>query len=163
LIGRLLRRVLVICFAFLIAAGAGALFLPLAALADPVLRETGLRALGSTLLGALDEPWREPDLGWGLAVLGQAFWAVLVGVCAAPLAFAALLGEMAGTRSLIWHAGASGALAAASPWILRAARGLPGATHANPLEIRVAVLFFLTGALTGAVYWLIAARAEKLP
>jgi hypothetical protein len=159
LIGRLLRRILVISFAFFIAMSAAALFLPLAALLDPPLRAFGFDAVASALF---DDPLRGGDPGLGLAALGQAFWAILVAVCAAPLAFAALAGELAGARSLVWYGGASGALAAASPWILRAARGLPRSVHANPLEIRVALLFFLTGALAGAIYWLIAAREERL-
>jgi hypothetical protein len=156
LIGRLLRRALVVCFAFLIAASAGALLLPLAVLFDPVLREIGLNAVGSALSAAMDDASPE-----SAAVLGRVLWAVPVAVCAAPLAFTVLLGEIAGMRSLAWYGGASGALAAASPWILRASRGLPGAVHASPLELRVAVLFFVIGGLTGAVYWLIAARGAR--
>jgi hypothetical protein len=70
-----------------------------------------------------------------------------------------LIGEIAGARSLVWYSGVSAALAGASPWIARAAMGLDRAREASPLELRIALLFFLTGAVAGAIYWLIAARA----
>ena len=74
----------------------------------------------------------------------------------APLALAALIGEIAGARSWSWYVGVTGFLAAASPWIARATRGLAQAHRPSPLEMRIAALFFLTGALTGWIYWLIA-------
>ena len=70
---------------------------------------------------------------------------------------AALIGEAAGARSLVWYSGVSGLLAGASPWIARAAKGLERAQSVTDAEGRLALLFFLTGALTGAIYWLIAA------
>ena len=43
----------------------------------------------------------------------------------------------------------------------RAARGLERAHSIDPIESRIALLFFLTGAVTGAVYWLIAGPRER--
>ncbi len=148
-------------FAFLVAVSAGALALPIAAVMDPVVREVGLNAVVSTLFATLDQSFHYGEPGLGFALLGEAFWAILVAVCAAPLALAALVGEIAGVRGVVWYAGASGVLAAASPWILRATHGLARSAKASPLEIRIALLFFLTGALTGAVYWLLAAPRER--
>jgi hypothetical protein len=161
LIAKLLRRILVMCFGFLIAASAGALFLPLAALFDPLVRQVGLEAAASGFFAILDEGAREGDPASGIATLGAVFWAILVAVCAAPLAFAALVGEIAGIRSWAWYVGVSGFLAAASPWIARATQGLTRTAHASPLEVRIALLFFLTGATTGAIYWLIAAGERR--
>ncbi len=145
-------------FGFVVAASAGALFLPFAALFDPVVREVGLDAAASGFFSALDEAMRDGDPSTSVAALGLVFWSILIAVCALPLAVSALIGEIAGARGWIWYVGASGFLAAASPWIARATRGLTRAHHASPLELRIAALFFLTGALTGWIYWLIAGR-----
>ena len=73
------------------------------------------------------------------------------------------LPEAAGARSFVWYSGVSGLLAGASPWIARAARGLERAQSVTEAEGRLALLFFLTGALTGAIYWLIAAPGSDSP
>lgn len=161
MIAKLLRRILVMIFAFLVAASAGALFLPLAALFDPLVREVGFEAAASGFFAVLDQAAREGDPASGVAALGAVFWVILIAVCVAPLAFAALLGELAAIRNWAWYVGVSGFLAAASPWIARATRGLARSAHASPLEIRIALLFFLTGASTGAIYWLIAVRHAR--
>jgi hypothetical protein len=148
-------------FAFLIAAGVGAVFLPVAALFDPAMREIGFDATIAAFVGIIDDlAWDgSPDVA--ASAVSFVLWAVFVGVCAAPLAMAALIGEVAGVTGWAWYAGASGALAAASPWIARASRGLENAHRASPLEARFALLFFLTGVVTGSVYWLIAVRAAR--
>ncbi len=138
---------------FLVASCAGALFLPLAALFDTALRELGFDAAASGFFAALDD---EGDPTAGVAALGFVLWSILIAVCAVPLAVAALIGEIAGARKWVWYVGVSGFLAAASPWIARATRGLAQAHRASPLELRIAALFFLTGAMTGWIYWLIA-------
>ena len=130
-------------FGFIVAASAGALFLPLAALFDPIVREVGFDTAASGLFAALDD---EGDPTAGFAALGFVFWSILIAVCALPLAVAALIGEIAGARKWVWYVGVSGFLAAASPWIARATRGLAQAHRASPLELRIAALFFLTGA-----------------
>ena len=140
-------------FGFIVAASAGALFLPLAALFDPIVREVGFDTAASGLFAALDDAG---DPTAGFAALGFVFWSILIAVCALPLAVAALIGEIAGARKWVWYVGVSGFLAAASPWIARATRGLAQAHRASPLELRIAALFFLTGAMTGWIYWLIA-------
>ncbi len=156
MIANLLRRTVVMSFGFVVAASVGALFLPLAALFDPVVREVGLDAAASGFFAALDDAMQDGDPAVGVAVLGFVFWSILIAVCALPLAVSALIGEIAGVRSWVWYVAASGFLAAASPWIARATRGLAQAHRASPLELRIAALFFLTGAVTGWIYWLIA-------
>jgi hypothetical protein len=160
LIEHLLRRIVVMSLAFIVAAGAGALFLPFAALLDPMVREVGLNAAASSFFAAFDDAMRDGDPTVGVAALGLIFWSILIAVCALPLAVAALIGEIAGARKWLWYVGVSGFLAAASPWIARATHGLARTHHASPLELRIAALFFVTGALTGWIYWLIAGRGR---
>lgn len=151
------RRLIVMAFGFLIAVGAGAIFLIVSALFDPATREAGFMAAMSGIFAFLEEDVRGGGLNDPFTTFGFIVWAIIVATCAAPLAIAALIGEIAGARSLIWYSGVSATLAGASPWIARAAMGLDRAREASPLEMRIALLFFLTGALAGAIYWLIAA------
>lgn len=159
----MLRRLIVMAFGFVIAAGVGAVFLVVSALFDPLTREVGLTSVVAGLFAIVGEALDQGDPEGAFAAFGFVVWAVIVATCAAPLAVAALLGEAAGARSLIWYSGVSGLLAGASPWIARAAKGLERAQHVNEAESRLALLFFLTGALTGAIYWLIAAPPERRP
>jgi len=149
-------------FGFLLAASLGAVFLPIAALMDPAVREAGFDVVLRGFFRVLDETARGGDPGFGLESLGFVFWPILVAVCAAPLAFAALIGEIAGARGWAWYVGASGLLAAASPWIARGARAVASAAPPSPEELRVLALFFLTGALTGLFYWLVAVRGAQV-
>jgi len=158
---RMLRRILVMGFGFVLAASCGALFLPIAALADQTVREAGFEAAIGSLFAMLDETARDGDPAAGLEALGLAFWAILVAVCAAPLAFAALVGEIAGARGWSWYAGASGFFAAASPWIARGARAQASARPPSQMELRILGLFFLAGALRGFIYWLVAVRGDR--
>jgi hypothetical protein len=153
----MLRRLVTLTFGFVIAAGVGAVFLFVSALFDPATREAGFVTVMAGLFAALDEAAVDGDPSQAFSALGFIVWAVVIATCAAPLAVAALIGEAAGARSLVWYSGVSGLLAGASPWIARAARGLERAQSVTDAEGRVALLFFLTGALTGAIYWLIAA------
>lgn len=157
----MLRRLIVMTFGFLIASGVGAVFLVISAMFDPATREAGLVSVMTGLFAALDETLADGEPEQAFAALGFVIWAVVVATCAAPLAIAALIGEAAGARSLVWYSGVSGLLAGASPWIARAARGLERAQSVSDAEGRLALLFFLTGALTGAIYWLIAAPPPR--
>jgi hypothetical protein len=157
----MLRRLIVMTFGFLIASGVGAVFLVVSAMFDPATREAGLVSVMASLFSAFDDALDGGDPGQALSALGFIIWAVIVATCAAPLAVAALIGEAAGARSFIWYSGVSGLLAGASPWIARAARGLERAQSISEAEGRLALLFFLTGALTGAIYWLIAAPSPR--
>jgi CBS domain containing-hemolysin-like protein len=157
----MLRRLIVMTFGFLIASGVGAVFLVVSAMFDPATREAGLVSVMASLFSAFDDALDGGDPGQAFSALGFIIWAVIVATCAAPLAIAALIGEAAGARSFIWYSGVSGLLAGASPWIARAARGLERAQSISEAEGRLALLFFLTGALTGAIYWLIAAPSPR--
>ncbi|WP_363347721.1 hypothetical protein [Methylocystis echinoides] len=157
----MLRRIVVMIFGYLIAAGVGAVFLIVSALFDPATRELGLASVMTGLFAAFDQALIDGDPADALGAVGFVIWAVIIATCAAPLAIAALIGEAAGVRSLVWYSGACGLLAGASPWIARAAKGLERSQAMTDAEGRLALLFFLTGALTGAIYWLIAGPGPK--
>lgn len=158
----MLRRLMVMAFGFVAASGVGAGFLVVSALFDPATRDAGFAPLMAGLFAILDEALRDGDPEAAASALGFVLWAVVIATCVAPLAIAALIGEAAGARSFVWYSGVSGVLAGASPWIARAAKGLERAQAFTPAESRLALLFFLTGALTGAIYWLIAAPAKPV-
>jgi hypothetical protein len=156
------RRLIVMTFGFLIATGVGAIFLPLAALFDPTTREAGFDATAAAFVALIDELSAYDPPYFAPSAMSFLFWAIFVGVCAAPLAVSALIGEVANVGAWTWYAGASGLLAAAAPWIARASRGLENAHRGNAVEARFALLFFLTGVMTGSVYWLIAVRRSRI-
>jgi hypothetical protein len=157
----MLRRLVVMSFGFVVAAGAGAVFLALASLFDPATREAGFEATMAGVFAIIDEALLEGAPQDALSAFAFVMWAIVIATCVAPLAIAALIGEIAGARGWAWYAGVSAILAAASPWIARAARGLERAQSASALEGRIALLFFLTGTVTGTIYWLIAAPSSR--
>lgn len=148
---RLLGRATLVALALLLAVSAGALFLALAPLFDPVVGRfvgevawTGLWALLDSV-AALDDP--EPlvrEAFVGLSGLGTT-------LLVAPPVFVALVGEVAGLRALAWYAGGTGAVTAAIPWLLR-----PAPRPATGEEIHIVLALFLTGAVAGLVYWALA-------
>ena len=152
----MLRRLLVMLSAFLTASCFGVLALALAVLFDPASRETGLILAMNGIFYVFDEALRNGDPAGLIDVFFYGARAIAIAVCAAPLAFAVVIGAAMGLREITWYSGVSGVLAGASPWIARAALGLDKAREASPVETRIALLFFLTGAFTGALYWLIA-------
>ncbi len=155
----LLRRLTLMIFGFVTASGVGAMFLVVAAFFDPATRDAGFSATMAGVFAIIEEALREGAPENAFAAFWHVIWAVVIATCVAPLAIAALIGEIAGARSIVWYSGVSALLAGASPWIARAAKGLERAQSMSALESRIALLFFLTGALTGALYWLIAAPA----
>ena len=74
-----------------------------------------------------------------------------------PLVVVALVGEVARVGAGLWYLIGTGSLAAAMPFILRASLRT-GALAPNGTEQRFLLLFFLTGALGGSLYWLVAGR-----
>lgn len=157
----MLRRLIVISFGFVIAAAVGMIFLLFALFLEAATPDGALAATLTNLFAAAFDLLENDSADEAIAALGFVLWAAGIVICAAPLAIVALIGEAAGIRAYTWYAGASALLAASSPWIARAARGSARAGEMNALEGRIALLFFLTGALTGSIYWLIAARSEK--
>lgn len=154
---RSLRRAVIVLFGLAIAIGAGLLILPVAALIDPVTRNAGF-ALAEFVIFALTSAWADGTPGEGDWVFHLG-WVAIVAICVMPLVFAVLLGEIARVRSLFWYAGATGFIAACTPWVVRAAFHLSKASSASPEELRFAVVFFFGGLVSGAVYWFIAGGA----
>jgi len=148
-------------FGFVVASGAGAIFLVVSAMFDPATLEAGFSAAMAGIFAIIDETLQNGTPEDAFAAFAFVLWAVVIATCIAPLAIAVLVGEAAGARSLVWYSGVSGVLAGASPWIARAAKGLERARSVSAAEGRIALLFFLTGAVTGAIYWLIAAPARR--
>jgi hypothetical protein len=153
-------RLVIILTGFAVAVGVGSVFLVLAALFDPATRDAGFVATMNGIFLIVEEALGDGAPEEAVFALAAAARAVVVAVCVAPLAVVALIGEAARARALVWYSGACGLLAAAAPWIARAARGLDVMRVGSPVEGRFALLFFLTGIVTGAIYWLIAAPAK---
>lgn len=151
---RSLRRALVMLFGLAIAVTAGLVVLPVATLIDPGTRNAGF-ALAEFVVFALIDAGADGSPAEGAFVLHLG-WVTIVAISVMPLVFAVLLGEIARVRSLLWYAGATGFIAASSPWVVRAAFHLSKAASATPAELRFAAVFFLGGFASGAVYWLIA-------
>ncbi len=156
-----MRRLMVVLFGFLVAVSAGMLFLPFAALFDPDVRDAGFATVFSSFFAMIDEALNDRAPQMAASAFFYVLRAVLIATCVAPLAVAALIGEVAGVRAWAWYAGASGFLAAAAPWIARAAQGSPRVGQMTELEGRIALLFFLTGVFSGSIYWLITRRGPE--
>jgi hypothetical protein len=153
-----LRRAVNVVFAAAIAIGAGLIFLPAAALIDPVTR-TGSLDLIQFAAAALADAEIAGDLdGSGLAAMVNFIWFTVMTICVLPIVAIALLGEIAKVRALAWYAGATGVAAASAPWLIRTALHLPRAAEYNLAELRFALVFFFAGLVSGSVYWLLAGR-----
>lgn len=149
----MVRWLLVIPFALLVALAAGSLFFLIAAVVDPVMAAlagrtlfVGFWSLMDAIVGA-----ENPDAVVLDALFGVGRLTLMLFVL--PPVFAALAGEVIGLRRLVWYAGATGLLTAAMPWLLRESPRI-----ATPDELRVSLVLGLTGAVAGFVYWLIAGR-----
>jgi hypothetical protein len=148
---RLARLLLLVPFALLTAIAASGAFLMVACLFDPLLAGFTGDALAvawwtltDMLLGGEDPA---PFVTEAILGAGRLAASLLV----APPLVVALVGEVVGARSLLWHAGATGLLTGAVPFLLRG-----GGRGATPEELHIAAVLALTGAVAGLVYWLIA-------
>lgn len=152
---RWLARLVLLPLGLLFAIPAGLLALAIAAVLDPITSDlarivvwTGAMALADAAADG------EAAISWGQAsALG---WASTLLV--APPVFTALIGEVAGLRSPVWYGGATGALTAAMPWLMRGRAASPA-----PAEMHLTLVLFAVGASAGLVYWLIAGRGAGAP
>lgn len=152
------RRAIGVIFAMAVAIGAGLVFLPVAALIDPVTRAAGFALIRFAVWALADADIADGLNGGGLAAVTRFVWMAVVTVCVFPVVAVASLGEIARVRALPWYAGATGLAAASAPWLIRAALHLPRAAGYNFVELRFAFVFFLAGLVAGSVYWLLAGR-----
>jgi hypothetical protein len=149
----MIRWFLLIPFALLMAIGASSVFLLVASIVDPVMATL----MGDTVFvgfwAFVDEVFTSEDPGpvvsYAFETVGRLVFTLLV----FPPLLIAVVSEVIGMRSLVWHAGAMGILTAAVPWILRGA-----ARVGSPLELHVSLVLGLTGAVAGLIYWAIAGR-----
>lgn len=157
---RLLGRVFLLVLALAIALPFGLLTLLIGIVLEPTARDLagslGLATVWS-IFGDLAQGAAPDAKALALlSALGTGLFAILV----APPTFIALVGEVAGWRSLVWYAGGSGLITALLPWLTRARSGAARFVEAAlPAEGRISALLFLTGAATGLVYWTIAGRS----
>jgi hypothetical protein len=150
-----LRRTISVIFATVVAIGVNLVFVPVAALIDPVTRGAGY-ALTQYAVLALDADYAVGSAGGDFALFTQFVWMAVVTVCAVPVIVVALIGEIARVRAFFWYASATGFVAASAPWLIRATLHLPRAADYNFAELRFALVFFLGGLISGSVYWLLA-------
>lgn len=149
----MIRYLLLIPFALLIAIGASSLFLLIASIVDPVMAVL----TGDTLLvgfwAFVDEVFSAEDPGPIVVAAFEAVGRIVFTLLVFPPLLVAVLSEVIRARSGLWYAGATGVLTAAIPWILRGS-----ARVGSPGELHVSFVLGLTGAVAGLVYWAIAGR-----
>jgi hypothetical protein len=153
-----LRRAIGVIFATAVAIGAGLVFLPVAALSDPVTRAAGFALIQFAVWELADADIADGLYGGGVPALARFVWMAVVTVCVVPVIAVASIGEIARVRALPWYAGATGLAAASAPWLIRATLHLPRAAGYNFAELRFALVFFVAGLISGSVYWLLAGR-----
>lgn len=149
----MIRWLLLIPFALLIATGASSLFFLVASLIDPVMATLTGHTLFVGFWTFIDAVFSAEDptpivIGAFQAVGRLAFTLIVF-----PPLVVALMGEVLRFKSLAWYAGATGVLTAAVPFILRGE-----ARVASAGEWHVSLVLGLTGAVAGFVYWAIAGR-----
>ncbi|WP_262270291.1 MULTISPECIES: hypothetical protein [Microvirga] len=146
----MIRWLLLIPFALLIAIGASGTFLLIASIVDPVMAVLTGDTLFVGFWSLVDAVFAAEDPGpiveGALLTVGRIVFTLLV----LPPLMVAVVSEVLGMRSLLWHALATGILTAAVPFILRGS-----ARIASPAELHVSLVLGLTGAVAGLVYWAI--------
>lgn len=147
------RLLLLIPLALLIAWAIGGLFLMVATVASPALAHMvfgAMAALGD-MASALAFEGRDPT-----ALVAAAGWQAIklvVAVLFAPALLVAITSEMFRWSGLVSQMALGGLAAALLPAAVLGLTRLPTGS-----ETQVLAAFFLTGAVTALVYWLIAGR-----
>jgi hypothetical protein len=155
---RFLGRVLLVGFGLLLAIPTGLLVLLIGVAFEP----SAWGLVSALSMAGFDAVYSEiwhggaPDVVAVDLLVGA--WAVSTTILLLPPAFVALVGEVVGTRALVWYAFGCGALTAALPWLGRAGGALRD-HGALPAEGRLTALLFLSGAASGLTYWLVAGRS----
>jgi hypothetical protein len=155
-----LRGAILSLFGLIVAIAAALVVLPIACLLDPVTRQAAV-AFAHFAFFSLADPGFPESPAVAAAELARFVWTAIVAVCVVPPAITALTGAVAGVHSLVWYVGATGFIAALAPWAARTALGTAKAVSASPAEMRFAFAFFLTGAASGFVFWLLAGRGAR--
>jgi hypothetical protein len=150
----MLRWLLLIPFALLLAMGAGLLALMVAAAVSPefaLLIGGGVERLFATLFALAESGYDPTPMAQAtVSLLGRLGFGMLV----APVLLVAIASEVFRLRSGLIQTGATGLLAALVPL------GMLGLSRVPTLsETRVISALVLVGAVTGLVYWLVAGRS----
>jgi hypothetical protein len=151
----MIRWLLLIPFALLIAMSASGTFFLIASLVDPVMAVLTGDTLFVGFWSLVDAVFAAEDPG---PIVEDAFLAVgrvMFTLLIFPPLLIAIIGEVLGMRSLLWHALATAVLTAAVPWILRG-----DARITTSAELHVSLVLGLTGAVAGFVYWAIVGGRE---
>ena len=155
-----ISRILMMIAGLICAAAGAAISIPFLAFIDPLAREAIIWLVMGKLLAVFAGP-SDPATAAGLVM--ELMRASTLAICVAPVALAALIGELRRLRSWVWYACCSGLISAAMPFDphpLAEAERDAGAqeTEAMMLELRFMLLFFIVGVIAGTIYWLIAGR-----
>ncbi len=153
-----LRGAMISLFGLTVAVAVALIVLPVACLLDPVTRQAGAAFTHFAFFSLADFGFVQSP-AFVAAEVARFLWFSVIAVCVIPLAITVLIGAAARAHSLIWYAGGTGFMAALAPWVARAGLGSARAVDASPAKLRFALVFFLTGAASGFVYWLLAGRA----
>ena len=128
-----------------------ALGIGLGVLAATTDARTGLGLLTfAAIWGASGGPMEAMRSAWMI-------WEAAIALGLAPVALAALLGEVLGLREPVYYAGLTGLVTAAVPTLVRAILDLPW-QGLSAAEGRLTLLLFLVGVASGGLYWLVAGR-----
>lgn len=152
----LARLLLIIPLALIIAFGAGGFFLMLATVISPALAQMvfgALNAFADTVFGLAFNGEDPSELA--VAASWQGF-KLVAAILIAPVLITAIASELFRVSSGFIQMVMCGLLASALPAAIIGLTRLPTGT-----ETQVLAAFFLTGVVTGAVYWLIAGRGAN--
>ncbi|WP_134500912.1 hypothetical protein [Microvirga pakistanensis] len=149
----MIRWLLLVPFALLIAIGMSSMFFFIASMVDPLMATLTGETLFVGFWNLVDAVFSSDDPGPIVAEAMLAVGRIMFTLLVLPPLVIAVTGEALKMRSLLWYALATGVLTASVPWILRGA-----ARVANPAELHVSAILGLTGAVAGFVYWAIAGR-----
>jgi hypothetical protein len=151
----MIRWLILIPFALLIAISASGTFFLIASMVDPVMALLTGDTLFVGFWSLVDAVFAADDPG---PIVEDAFLAVgriMFTLLIFPPLLIAVISEVLGMRSLLWHTLATAVLTAAVPWILRG-----DARIATPAELHVSLVLGLTGAVAGFIYWAIVGGRE---
>jgi hypothetical protein len=158
---RFLGRTVLFVVGLLLAIPAGLVTLGVGIAFEPAAQELiaalGVAGFREFLIDLGD--WDRSDVVPGAVFIR--LWALSATLLILPPALVALIGEVAGARSFVWYGLGCGALTAALPWLHRGSERLADSRMLGP-EGRITALLFLTGAVAGFTYWLVAGRSAGL-
>jgi hypothetical protein len=153
-------RLLLTIIGLACASAAALVFLPVAVLFDPQIQGAASHVSSDHWLGLLENLFSDDDPQEAVTTLVQLIWTIGMLVCVIPVTIIALVGGVARSRSWVFYVGLTGVLAAAMPWILRASRFAERGGQMSAAEGHLTLILFMTGAVAGAVYWIVAGRSD---